>query len=98
IFIKEVKLPGVEKSFMVKQAVGTNQPIGGWTAFFSTGLEMARTLSAWSSHAGNHAQTGPFPEVESNALKEKHRLFLEASRAVEPPADWQPLFSGMVNG
>jgi hypothetical protein len=96
VYVKETVFPEVKRNVSVKRAEEASQH-PDMNSFFLTGLQMARTLASQSSQVVNSAQAA-FPDKEGADLKEQHRRFLEASRAAQIPEDWQPLFTGMVNG
>lgn len=96
VYVKEIAFPGLQKKVAVSQAAGSAQA-PDLNTFFLNGLEMARALAAQSASVVTSAANAP-GGAEATALKEKHRRFLEESRAVQAPEDWKPLFDGMVNG
>lgn len=95
IFVKEVRFPALDKTFTVKQE--TSDGNSGLSAFMETGMELARALAVSSSRIGNNVEQTA-SAVETSALKDQHRRFLEASRSLQPHEEWQPLFEGMVTG
>ncbi len=97
VFVKEMTFPGLNKDVTVNQAEGASKA-PDLNAFFLTGLEMARSLAAQSANVVNATQSAAASTDGEAALKEKHRRFLEESRAVQVPEEWKPLFTGMVNG
>jgi hypothetical protein len=96
VYVKEMAFPEVKRNVSVKRAESATQH-PDMNSFFLTGLQMARTLASQSSQVANSAQP-VLPEKVGADLKEQHRRFLEESRAAQVPEDWQPLFTGMVNG
>ncbi|MFY0543457.1 hypothetical protein [Brevibacillus sp. H7] len=97
VYVKEVTFPGLDKEVTVGQAAGAAQA-PDLNTFFLTGLELARILAAQSGGVVNATQPSSPSADEEASLKEKHRRFLEESRAIQVPEEWKPLFTGMVNG
>jgi hypothetical protein len=105
VYIKEVAIPALDKELLVKQAVAQGPATAPGqeqlNAFFTTGADLARHISAWSSRVANSSagQTTALKADESN-IKEMHRRFLEESRAVQAavPDGWKPQITGMVTG
>lgn len=97
VYVKEITFPGLQKDVAVTPSTGTAQA-PDLNAFFLTGLEMVRTLAAQSAGAVTPSSAVSAGTADAAALKEKHRRFLEESRAVQTPEEWKPFFTGMVDG
>lgn len=96
VYVKEFSFPAFEGTVSVGRTAGAaDSPDLG--AFFSNGVKLAQTLSADSGMIITNQQP-TLSQEGAAALKEQHRQFLEESRLVQVSDQWQPLFSGMVNG
>ncbi len=103
VYVKEWKLPGLDKPLALKQALpkaadGSSDKL---ESFFADGTELARNLAAWSSRTVNGQQKDkPVDAEELAKWKETHLRFVEEGRAVQAalPDDLQPYVTGMVNG
>lgn len=96
VFVKEFAFPGYEGQAAVGKAEGAAKN-PDLALFFSTGLQLANTLSSQSGMATASSQP-VFPAEQANEIKQWHRQFLEESRLMQVPEAWEPYFQGMVSG
>lgn len=103
VYVKEVSLPGLQQEIAVKSDATASPGLldqGQVASFFQNGMELSSKMANWSGKFLSDPKTGKLTPEEELAIKELHRKFLDASRALQSaaPQAWQNHLTGMING
>lgn len=96
VYVKEFAFPSYAGEVAVGKAEGAAES-PDLSLFLQTGRELVKKLSERSGTVVSSAQPAISPD-EAGEIKEMHRKFLEQSRLMRVPAEWEAYFQGMVNG